>query len=115
MGSATGVPDTMEIWALVYVEENGLYYPQNHTNCPNASPASRTGDSWEAPHVSFGGTGDIQFDVVIVVVEPESEASTFFREYLTNGCRPGGDFPGQTAEQLEIMHEETAITLIVGD
>jgi hypothetical protein len=114
MGSTTSVPDTMEIWAVIYVEETGSYYPQNHSNCPNAGPASRTGDSWEAPHVSFGGEGEIQFDVVIVVVEPESEASTFFREYLTNGCRTG-DFPGLTAEELGVTHEETAITLVVGD
>ena len=114
MGSAAGVPETMEIWVLVYVEENGLYYPQNSKDCPNASPASRTVDSWEAPYVSFGGTGDIQYDVVIVVVEPESEASTIFREFLTNGCRTG-DFSGLTTEELRVMHEETAITLIVGD
>ena len=114
MGIATGVPDNIELWTLVYVERNGSYFPQNQTDCPKASPAIRTGDAWEAPNIRLGGVGDIQYDIVIIAVESESEESKFFRDYLTNGCRTG-DFSGLKANELGITHEEAAITVVAGD
>lgn len=117
MGTAGNMPAAQEIWALIYVEEVSSYFPQNHTACPNAAPASRSGSAWEAPNLSFGGEGEMQYDIVVIAVEAESETSAFLRDYLTNGCRTG-DFFGFSAAQLAeegITHEEAAITVVAGD
>lgn len=89
-------------WLLVYV--GGNYWPQAIDGCANDNPepvivVARAGQ-WRT-RFNLGGR-DTQYDIVLVVTEPDGEADLAFLERFTVGCDPatGVGFPPISEAQL---------------
>jgi hypothetical protein len=87
-GRWTSIPDSLDIWVVVYPRAFPRYHPQTE-------PAQRSSDgAWSATaYVGAGPETDIggKFDVHAVLAD--NQASREFREYLSAAAK-AGDWPG---------------------
>ena len=115
LGNATGVPPDSVLWAMVYAPE-GKYWPQSPTGCQTllGTPIKEDGQ-WEIPNILFGGEGELQFDVAVLLTDSGSEIDEFFKEYLKTACQTG-DYPGLAPSELPAeLSEAASVTVIARD
>jgi len=86
-GTYTCIPEEdeedLEVWVLVYPTDN-KYYPQSNDAC-NGEPALFGGGFWSVSG-NLGEVPDDIFDIVVVVTDKGSDASSRFKQYLIDGC-----------------------------
>ena len=84
--------ETLEVWVLVKPEDH-KYYPQSSDAC-SGSPAEFGGGRWHVM-ANLGQEGLTEvFDIVVVVTNIGSEASSRFKQYLIDGCNNNHIYEG---------------------
>ncbi len=107
-GSYSGDLAGRELWVLVYGPD-GKYYPQTLDACQDPPSPSRASSGKWSTTIYLGSREPGQFDVVLTVASPESEASQTFETWLRNGCKTS-DYPG-FADLPNGLTELNAITV----
>ena len=81
-----------ELWVLVYAPD-GKYYPQTLDACGDPPIPSRASSGRWSTTIYLGSSEPGQFDVVLAVASPDSDASQTFKTWLGIGCTTK-KFPG---------------------
>ncbi len=115
-GTYTGIPpeeeENLEVWVLVYPPDH-RYYPQSN-DCHSKSPADFGGGRWSV-RGNLGQEGITEdFDILVVVTDKGSNASTRFKQYLGEGC-PDNDYKGIPRSEMPTdLTEKTSIRVRAG-
>jgi len=101
--------ENLETWVLAYPEDH-KYYPQSSNACSEC-PAGFGGDVWVVTgHLGQEGRSET-FDIVVVVTNRGSQASTRFKQYLRHGCDTG-NYIGIPRSQMPTDLTEKASTRV---